>query len=168
MIIPRSEREPARLVDAARRVDRCGGRGVAVFETAVVCYLFLGGRRGRMCRSFAVAGFLVPRDYLESERIGSSGAVRRAVVVPEDYRTAFFSGLYGGCCACARHRVPACGFRSRGSVASSAPAEADLLVGRSVCPCGLRDRLLHRGSVMGAGSFALLDFGRFASSDARS
>ncbi len=42
-----------------------------------------------MCRSFAVAGFLVPRDYLESERIGSFGAVRRAVVVPEDYRRLF-------------------------------------------------------------------------------
>lgn len=63
-----------------------------MFETAVVCYLFLGGAGAGACAALAVAGFLVPRDYLESERIGSSGAVRRAVVVPEDYRRLFFSG----------------------------------------------------------------------------
>lgn len=63
-----------------------------MFGAAVVCYLFLGGSGAGACAALAVAGFLVPRGYLEFECVGPSGVACRAVVVPEAYRRLFSSG----------------------------------------------------------------------------
>lgn len=63
-----------------------------MFETAVVCYLFLGGAGAGACAVLSVMGFLVPRRFLMSEVADSSGRAVFAVRVPEEYRRLFSPG----------------------------------------------------------------------------